>query len=290
MELNRIVLGDAIEFLKSLPDNSVEAVITDPPYGIGVAEWDKPINIDEFMRECKRVSRDFFAFFGQMPTLADWLHVAKQHKLHYLEHVTWVKRNLVPVHAKRLNRTHEDIVIYSTGGAKLFHSTTGVYSDVKLPGVLDDAVSYESVERYINELHRWIRTGQQSMKKRSSKRQEMFDNPSRLRGDKYDPSCRLEVNFTNVWSFRQGVFQKGRAGKADYLHPNEKPVEVLKRLVEMCSPVGGTVLDPFMGSGTTAIACIETGRNFIGTEREPGYHKICLERIEKAKIQIYSPK
>jgi DNA modification methylase len=194
-----------------------------------------------------------------------------------------VKRNLVPIHAKRLNRTHEDIVIYSTGGAKLFHQATGAYSDVKLPGVLDDAVTYESVERYINELHRWIRTGVQPTQKMSCKRQTMFDTPSRLSGDKVYPSCRLESNFTNVWSFRQGVFQKGRAGKATYLHPNEKPIEVIKRLVEMCSPVGGTILDPFMGSGTTAIACIELDRNFIGTEREPDYHRIALSRIEQTR-------
>ena len=281
MELNQIVLGDAIEYLKSLPDNCVDAVITDPPYGIGVADWDKPIDIDEFIRECKRVSRDFFAFFGQMPTLADWLVSAKSNKLHYLEHITWVKRSLVPIHAKRLNRTHEGIVIYSTGGGKTFNQATGAYSDVKLPGVLDEVVTYESVERYINELHRWIRTGEQPMKTGSGKRQEMFGNPKRLIGGKPHASCRLEVNYTNVWSFRQGVFQKGRAGKGDYLHPNEKPIQVMKRLVEMCAPVGGTVLDPFMGSGTTAVACIETGRNFIGTEREPNYHEICLSRIEQ---------
>lgn len=64
------------------------------------------------------------------------------------------------------------------------------------------------------------------------------------------------------------------------LHPNEKPMSVMVKLVNLCSWPGETVLDPYMGSGTTAIACIRTGRKFIGIEKDAGYFKIACERIE----------
>ena len=64
-------LGDCLEVMKSMPDKSVDAIITDPPYGIGLDEWDKEINISEFMREAKRITKNFLSYFGQMPTIAN---------------------------------------------------------------------------------------------------------------------------------------------------------------------------------------------------------------------------
>lgn len=66
-------------------------------------------------------------------------------------------------------------------------------------------------------------------------------------------------------------------------HPNEKPVSLLSKLV--CKSPGSTVLDPFMGSGTTGVACANLGRKFIGIEIEPKYFDIACERIEAAYAQ-----
>ncbi len=88
-----------------------------------------------------------------------------------------------------------------------------------------------------------------------------------------------DVNFTNVWSFLPPYRQTGRAGKGIYNHPTEKPLEIMKRLVEMLTPEGGTVLDPFAGSGTTAIACKELGRNYICIEKEREYVDIIHQRL-----------
>ena len=52
-------------------------------------------------------------------------------------------------------------------------------------------------------------------------------------------------------------------------------------MIEKCR-IEGTILDPFMGSGTTAVACIQTGRRFIGVELEPRYFEIAVKRVEKA--------
>ena len=76
----------------------------------------------------------------------------------------------------------------------------------------------------------------------------------------------------------------------DKQHPTQKPI----RLMEWCLsflPAGCTVLDPFMGSGTTGVACVRTGRNFIGCEIDPGYFAIAQKRIadEQAKTALLEP-
>lgn len=63
-------------------------------------------------------------------------------------------------------------------------------------------------------------------------------------------------------------------------HPTEKPVGLMARFVEF---TGGTILDPFMGSGTTGVAAVQMGRKFIGIEREPSYFDIACKRIEDAQ-------
>lgn len=64
------------------------------------------------------------------------------------------------------------------------------------------------------------------------------------------------------------------------LHPTMKDIKIIKHLVELLSNENDTVLDPFMGSGTTGVACKNLNRNFIGIELDENYFKIAKERIE----------
>jgi site-specific DNA-methyltransferase (adenine-specific) len=66
-------------------------------------------------------------------------------------------------------------------------------------------------------------------------------------------------------------------------HPCPKPLKLLKWIVENFTDPGDTVFDPFMGSGTTGVACVQTGRKFIGCEIDPGYFEIAKRRIEQAQ-------
>lgn len=66
-------------------------------------------------------------------------------------------------------------------------------------------------------------------------------------------------------------------------HQTEKPVELLEKLLAICQK-NGIVIDPFMGSGSTGIACVNTGRNFIGMELDPGYFETAKRRIEEAVV------
>lgn len=65
-------------------------------------------------------------------------------------------------------------------------------------------------------------------------------------------------------------------------HPTEKPVVLIERFVSLFSEQGETVLDPFMGSGTTGVACIQAGRNFIGIEKDPEFFQVAVDRIRRA--------
>jgi len=69
-------------------------------------------------------------------------------------------------------------------------------------------------------------------------------------------------------------------------HPTTKPLWIMKRLVTVCTNAGATILDPFMGSGTTGVACVQTGRKFIGVEIESKYFEIAVKRISEAQLQM----
>jgi len=69
------------------------------------------------------------------------------------------------------------------------------------------------------------------------------------------------------------------------LHPTQKPVALFEYLVKTYTNEGDTVLDNCIGSGTTAIACLNTGRNYVGIERDEQYCKIAIERVEQHAIQ-----
>lgn len=80
-------------------------------------------------------------------------------------------------------------------------------------------------------------------------------------------------------------FYDGKPMPSDYGHPTAKPIEWMERLVNLASLPDETILDPFMGSGTTGVACVKLGRKFIGVEIEERYFQIACKRIEEAYRQ-----
>jgi DNA modification methylase len=69
-------------------------------------------------------------------------------------------------------------------------------------------------------------------------------------------------------------------------HPSPKPIEYMRKLIIRLTNPGDIILDPFMGSGTTGVACVQFNRNFIGIEIDPGYFEIAKKRIEDAQRQM----
>jgi site-specific DNA-methyltransferase (adenine-specific) len=89
----------------------------------------------------------------------------------------------------------------------------------------------------------------------------------------------------HMWN---GVLRDSEVGQESQ-HPTQKPVDVLQILLERYTKPGQTILDPFMGSGTTGVACMKLGRNFIGIERDESYFKIAQRRIAAAQAQLALP-
>lgn len=73
----------------------------------------------------------------------------------------------------------------------------------------------------------------------------------------------------------------------DRFHPTQKPVALMKWVLENYTNPGDTIFDPFMGSGTTGVACMQTGRKFIGCEIDEKYFAIAKKRIEDAAAQLH---
>jgi site-specific DNA-methyltransferase (adenine-specific)/modification methylase len=81
-----------------------------------------------------------------------------------------------------------------------------------------------------------------------------------------------------------------RQGNEERFHPTQKPLEVMKWVIDLC-PKADSIIDPFMGSGTTGVAAIQMGKKFIGIEREPKYFEIACKRLEQAvsQPQLFEP-
>jgi site-specific DNA-methyltransferase (adenine-specific) len=112
------------------------------------------------------------------------------------------------------------------------------------------------------------------------------DKPIKKGGNKYSPSapiqaCKEGKDFKKTYEYKNPiniiVFDKIRKGS---LHPTQKPVDLLEYLIRTYTNEGETVLDNCMGSGSTGVACVNTGRNFIGIELDPDYFAIAKGRIE----------
>lgn len=90
------------------------------------------------------------------------------------------------------------------------------------------------------------------------------------------------VDWTPGFPAYPGFYSEKSVSTKKKHHQTEKPVELLEKLLAIC-PVGGLVLDPFMGSGSTGVAAVNTGRNFIGMELDPGYFETARKRISEAE-------
>ena len=88
--------------------------------------------------------------------------------------------------------------------------------------------------------------------------------------------------FAQVWD---GGMRAGSAENREFFHPSQKPIELMQWCLKQLPSEAKTVLDPFMGSGTTGVACAQSGRAFTGIERERKYFDIACERIERAYAQ-----
>jgi site-specific DNA-methyltransferase (adenine-specific) len=270
--------GDCFDIMQKLPAQSVDAIITDPPFGALNVKWDVKPDYVLFNVQVRRLVKDFYAFFGQMPNFLEPILQNERDGWTCLEHISWVKRNGMPGgNGNRLTRTHESIFIYTVSGRRQFHQIKGPYEDVKVPGILLDTSTIEGIDRHIKSLWKMISDNKPDSHMRAGSYKKYSEFKIRFDRGRLSSRSPREVNYTNVWSFLPP--SKSQKMRKDS-HPTEKPIEVMMRLVEMLAPEGGTVLDPFMGTGSTGIACKRTGRRFIGIEKDASFFSSALSRIQ----------
>lgn len=200
----QLYLGDCLEVMKTLPDGYVDAVVTDPPYGI---DW-----IPRVHNRMAIIGDN--GPFNPMPLL----QLGKFH-------ILWGANN----YASRLPDSRCWLM--------------------------------------------WLKHDQGLWDKRSY-------SPFDLAWTDIEGTSKA---FRYIWD---GYIKQGEEHNTIQLHPAQKPIALMAWCIEMCTSNGDTVLDPFMGSGTTGVACVRTGRNFIGIEIDPGYFKIAERRIAEAQQQL----
>lgn len=231
----RIINADVMDGLAMLADESVDCVITDPPYGETSLEWDRPPS--GWLKAVRRLLKPHGSvwLFGSMRSflgldLDGWT---------LAQDVIWEKHNGSNAFADRFRRVHEIAIhIYPAGSA-----WKTVY---KQPLFTNDATA-RTVRRK-QKPQQWGQMGA-----------DVFHS--------IDGGPRL---------MRSVMFCRSMHGQAE--HPTQKPIAVMLPLIEYSCPPAGIVLDPFLGSGTTAIASRQLGRQCIGIELNPEYAAMAERR------------
>jgi len=216
----QLIQGDCLEVLPTLAANSIDAVVTDPPYGIGLAT-----NYHERKRGALAQCNNFAPIVGDgqpfdpEPFLAFGVVV-----LFGADH-----------YARRLP---------GSGAWIVWDKLDGLESGRSIG--FNDNSDCELL---------WTNKG----------------------------------NAARILRHRWMGCMKGSEHGERRVHPTQKPVALMTDIVRHYTPEGATVLDPFMGSGTTGVACVKTGRNFIGIEIDPTYFAIAERRIAEAQAQLRLP-
>jgi len=215
MEVNKIIQGDCLEILKTFPDESVDMICTDPPYGIGFVSNHRKIKYDKIENDN---NLDWLLMF-----VKESYRVAKNNTAHY--------------------------IFCSFHNIDIFKFAFGKKFDVKniLVWVKNNTSMGDLTGNFASktEFILFIQKGRR------------FINGSRD---------------SNVLEFK-------RTGNKH--HPTEKPVDLLKYLINKFSNKGDVILDPFMGSGSTLVAAKEISRNYIGIEINSEYIKMAEERLAR---------
>lgn len=293
-ELN-LFLGDQEQLFQSIADNSIDAIITDPPYGL---KWKHKIethfDFKTFINNSFRVLKPngFLVYFGQEPSISLWNSLAQQ-KFHYLAEIIWYKRgNSSPFHFPL--RVHEKIMLFTKGKGKL--NPAKIEWEWEKEEIIDH-VNKATILRAISSIKKMVKEHKtiEDLQIAISKLGYLKDNtPSKVNDNIYkalkykvdkNAYIFMQKKLTTLWGCRPHNHQGYGKEEFNIKHPTVKPLQIMERLLEMTTQEGNLVLDPFMGSGTTGITCISNNRKFIGFELIPEYYDIAEQRIKEVNTK-----
>lgn len=258
---NEIILGDCLEKMKDIPDNSVDLILTDPPYETTDLDFDKTnIDFNKVFIELKRVLKINGWFFMFAPLSLSYIATQNgwKNKFEYV----WVKPAIIPAthNTMRPMSQHEMIRVMIKPELK---KMTDLY--------LDKNSLRTSSTPYIRQRNQSDSVGEFESKNRRI--------PLDKDGNKYNhlsENSGFRVGSTVIYYPNRNRLKFSERT----IHPTQKPVAMFELFTKGYCPEGGLVLDPFAGSGTTAIACMNVNRNYICIEKDETYFNIMKERID----------
>ena len=243
----KLLCGDCLELMKEIPDKSVDMILCDLPYGCTnrnspSAKWDNVIPFPQLWDAYRRVIKDNGAIilFGTGMFTAK---VMQSNEKWWRYNLIWKKGDRVTgfLNARRQPcRNHEDIIVF-----------------------------YKKQPTYNPQMEKC-----EPHKRNHSRGNGQHKETNNIYG-KY-----MEVKtVVTDEKFPKSVITVQPEHK-DFFHPSQKPIELLEWLIKTYTNEGETVLDNCTGSGSTGVACVKTGRNFIGIELDEQYFAIAQKRIE----------
>lgn len=240
---NTIVLGDCIEEMRYIPDNSVDLIITDLPYGQTKNKWDNVINLNYLWKSYNRIIKENGAIilFGQ-GLFTQQLILSNQENYRYS--LVWEKdrpsgflnAQLMPL------RSHEDILV--------FYKSLPTYN----PQMWEGKPQHSNGTSYLRDGYKEVNNNYGYIN---------YKNKKNRKG--------------NTTKYPRSVLKFTRPHPP--IHPTQKPVELIEYLIKTFSNENEVVLDSTMGSGTTCLACINTNRKYIGIENNIDYYNLVKERL-----------
>lgn len=241
--------GDCLKEMQKIPEQSIDMILCDLPYGISACKWDCVIPFDKLWQQYERIIKDTGAIvlFSVQPFTSKL--VLSNEKL-YKYNWYWIKDNSANFLNKRYQpgKIVEEICVF--GKAATSYSSKGL-NMTYIPQM-------ESGKPYI--IKNGNRDGLSSSIRSKIKNVETINN-----GERYP---------NNILKF---------SSDRKKLHPTQKPVALLEYLIKTYTNENGIVLDNCMGSGSTGVACIKTGRKFVGIELDDQYFDLAKRRIRKAE-------
>lgn len=240
--------GDCLELMRALPGASVDMILCDLPYGTTACKWDSVIPFTSLWVQYRRLIKDNGAI---VLTASQPFTTALAGSNLEMFKYEWIWEKSVAgdcMNAKnKPMKKHENILVFSKG-------TTANRSGRKMPYFPQ---GLRATERQ--------RTGTDYGATGGT-----FKTPR--------PSHKPYVQTTTGYPTSVVRFKNDN----EKLHPTQKPVALMEYLIRTYTNPGDTVLDNCMGSGTTGVACVNTGRNFIGMEMDAGYFAVAEKRIGEA--------
>ena len=316
-----LYLGDCRDILPTLP--KVDAVITDPPYGKVKGDFDNGWTSRRSMLSdaatwadaiVDRMKPNATLWWFAWPSLAGRIEAMLDERLNVLAHVVWEKPSATGQKCRKESLRAPMPLTERIIMAEHYGSDRGALGESGYERKCDEARGFvfEPIRSYLaqemeNAGHttasvnaawrawkggsggmasHWFTDSQWCLPTGENYEwlRSLFNSRGTgeyLRKDYEDLrrwfDCRSGDQYSDIWRFS--------GERVSDLHPTQKPVLLMEHIVRLSVRPGGACIDPFMGSGTTGIACMNLGRHFIGIEREPRYFDIACRRIEDAQRQ-----